>query len=126
MQHKYKCPISSNEIWYKHIGENNIHIENIIIDPKMPKSLFTLLRLSIDDLEDEDCRTVTQTITDDDWENIIKKDGKWSIAKVEYVCTSDMKLRKFYVIKCDIKDAVECVARGLGFDEDELYGNKQA
>lgn len=108
----YKCMISKNAIEYKcYKKEKEAHMEYYFIDQNIYKSFFLVLRTSIDALKKKGYTKIVQTVSEDDWNNFLKKDNKWNIKNtVQYPNAA------FNVIECDINNALGCISRGLGLN----------
>ncbi len=102
----FECDLSENLIEYKMVGEK-IFMERVEIDYDYPKLFFILLRKTVDGYIEKGYKKLVQTVTYDDWK-YIKDKGKWNVVD---------SVNSLIIIECDINDAIENIAKGLGFDE---------
>jgi hypothetical protein len=101
----FKCNISKNEIEYTcDIANKIVYFGETNIDPKLPKGFFLLLRTSIDEFIDKGYKRFVQTISPSEWETLLKKNEKWKLIE---------KHSEYYVIECDINDALFNISKGL-------------
>lgn len=108
----YKCKVSKNTIEYKcYKMEKEAHMEYCFIDPNIYKSFFVVLRESIDSLKKKGYNKIVQSVSEDDWNNYLKNNNKWTIKNVVKYANNVM-----YVIECDIDNALECISKGLGLN----------
>lgn len=111
MNHKlYKCNITGYSMEFI-TGIDNSEIAligNIECDYKHPRAFFSLLRNSIERLKNEEgIKIITQYVSRDDWNNILKDKTTW---KLEYTMDSNNMCK----IQCSIDDILENMRRSLG------------
>ncbi|AYV81274.1 MAG: hypothetical protein Harvfovirus24_10 [Harvfovirus sp.] len=106
---EFACKISKNVVEYRcEKKEKRALMEYSFIDSKLPKSYLVLLRTSVDKLIEKKYEKIVQTVTEDDWENFLKKD-KWKL-----VAKMKSGALNCCIVECDIADALGCISRGLG------------
>lgn len=109
---EFNCKLSKNCIEYKcYKKEKEAYIEYNNIDPDIYKSYFVILRKSIDNLIEKGYEKIVQTVNEDDWNNYLKNDKRWKIKNI--IRYTDVNC---YVIECSINDALSCISRGLGLE----------
>jgi hypothetical protein len=95
----YKLDYINKEVWM---------MEFKFLDPQI-KIFMQTLRQSIEDLLKKGYEKLIQIIPIVDW--IFIKNNNWIIIHT-------FEKEQLYVIKCDLKDAIEFIAQGLGVYED--------
>lgn len=108
---EYKCKLSKNVIEYECNDETKeAFFEYTEFDANLPKTYFVLLRSSIDALKNKGYKYIVQKVSQEDWRSL-SQDKRWKIKNVQLI-----ENRLYYVIICDINDAIECISKGLGVD----------
>ena len=103
---RFTCENSDNIINYELINNICVMID-IYIDYNNIKLFFALLKFSINSLKDNNITQLQQYINKSDYDLLDK--NKWQIVKDD---------NNILLIQCEINDAVENIAYGLGFSKD--------
>jgi hypothetical protein len=89
------------------IVDENAYMSTIHTDFKNMNSFVNILRLSYEELKKRNIKYVIQTVTLDDWENILKNVTTWTIV------SHDNKY-ELYDVRCDIDDFLFNIGKSLG------------
>jgi hypothetical protein len=109
--YEFKCELSTNCIEFRCKKNYDAFMEYTKFDQELPKSFFVLLRTSIDFLENNKYKKIVQTVSEDDWNNFLSKNDKWTIrSKMIY------NMQNYFIIECKISDAIYCISSGLGLE----------
>lgn len=104
----YRSELGNISIEYK-IDGNNAHIIHTQYEPRYIKLFLIKLRESINDLRKLGIKTVSQTVSEEEWVNYLEKDKKWKIKTNS----------NYYEIEANIDDIYYCILRGFGIYEDK-------
>lgn len=93
------------------VKNKSVMFEHMNYEPEHVKIFLITLRKAINDFTNKEFDTIQQRVTYDDWNNFLKTDERW-------VIVTDNKTTETYVISCSVKNAMECIANGLGIAPD--------
>jgi hypothetical protein len=100
----FQCPVSKNRLEFKYVKET-VYCEYSFMDENLFKGYFVLLRNAIDTAIEKGYKKFMQLVSEMEYKDYLEDDIRWKI--IDYTNNT-------LTIECDIKDALECIARGFG------------
>ena len=110
MTEDFKYVSKIGDVSLEFVGDRKkkiIMFEFMTYDPAHIKIFIITLRKAIEDFIHEGFLTIQQRVLQSDWHNFLRKDSRWSML-------SEHKFSQTYIIGCDINNAIDCIANGIG------------
>ncbi len=104
----YNCPVTKYSIEYIIDTDlNNATLNTILCDYMHIKAFMSLMRISIDKLIKKNIKTISQSVSIEEWEMYLKNKTTWEIKKYD-------KNNGIYDIDCNIDDFLSNYGIGVG------------
>ena len=86
------------------------HMDFVNYNPEYIKMFLLTLKTSIEDLKKCGIKKIIQKVSNNDWNEYLKKEEKWTLKEIN----EDLE---YCIIECDIDNIFYCIAKGLGIYE---------
>jgi hypothetical protein len=91
------------------IVEKDAYMERTTYDSNNIKTFILVLKKAFNDLESKGIKKLVQTVHLKEWKEYLMNDKNWSKRRID-------ENFEYVIIECDIKNALECIARGFGWE----------